>query len=129
MVAQFNRVYFDPDVSDFVKIGQGSLGGKARSLAFMSALLQEDPAIYEKHKEVNIEIPKTLVISTDGFESFVSENHLDHFATEEVPDQQIAEAFLQTEMPGWLVRDAPRWRSIFPRPDDSFASRIRVRMK
>jgi CheY-like chemotaxis protein len=105
VVAQFNRVYFDPDVSDFVKIGQGSLGGKARSLAFMSALLQEDPAIYEKHKEVNIEIPKTLVISTDGFESFVSENHLDHFAAEEVPDQQIAEAFLQTEMPGWLVRD------------------------
>jgi len=44
VVAQFNTAYFDPDVSDFVKIGQGSLGGKARSLAFMSALLQEDPA-------------------------------------------------------------------------------------
>jgi hypothetical protein len=92
-------------VSDFVKIGQGSLGGKARSLAFMSALLQEDPAIYEKHKDVNIEIPKTLVISTDGFDSFVSENQLDHFAAEEVPDQQIADAFLRAEMPDWLVRD------------------------
>jgi CheY-like chemotaxis protein len=105
VVAQFNRAYFDPDVSDFVKIGQGSLGGKARSLAFMSALLQEDPAIYEKHKDVNIEIPKTLVISTDGFDSFVSENQLDHFAVEEVPDRQIADAFLRAEMPDWLVRE------------------------
>ena len=105
VVAQFNTSYFDPDVSDFVKIGQGSLGGKARSLAFMSALLQEDPAIYEKHKDVNIEIPKTLVISTDGFESFISKNQLRHFAVEDVPDLQIADAFLQAEMPEWLVRE------------------------
>src|SRR5512136_108996 len=105
VVARFNRAYYDPDVSDFVKIGEGSLGGKARSLAFMSALLQEDPAIYEKHKNVNIEIPKTLVISTDGFESFVSQNHLQHFAVEEILDLQIADGFLQAEMPDWLVRE------------------------
>jgi hypothetical protein len=105
VVAQFNTAYFDPDVSDFVKIGQGSLGGKARSLAFMSALLQEDPAIYEKYKDIAIEIPKTLVISTDGFESFISKNRLRHFAVEEVPDPQIADAFLQAEMPDWLVRE------------------------
>ena len=105
MVAQFNKSYFDPDVSDFVKIGQGSLGGKARSLAFMSALLQEDPAIYEKYKNINIEIPKTLVISTDGFESFISKNHLHHFAVEDVPDQKIADAFLLAEMPDWLVQE------------------------
>ena len=105
VVAQFNKSYFDPQVSDFVKIGQGSLGGKARSLAFMSALLQEDPAIYEKHKDINIEIPKTLVISTDGFESFVSRNRLQHFAVEEVPDRQIADAFLNAEMPDWLVQE------------------------
>jgi hypothetical protein len=105
VVAQFNTSYFDPDVSDFVKIGQGSLGGKARSLAFMSALLQEDPAIYEKYKGINIEIPKTLVISTDGFESFISKNRLQHFAVEEAPDQQITDAFLHAEMPDWLVRE------------------------
>ena len=105
VVAQFNTAYFDPDVSDFVKIGQGSLGGKARSLAFMSALLQEDPAIYEKYKDIAIEIPKTLVISTDGFESFISKNRLHHFAVEDVPDRQIADAFLQAEMPDWLVRE------------------------
>jgi hypothetical protein len=105
VVAQFNTAYFDPDVSDFVKIGQGSLGGKARSLAFMSALLQEDPAIYEKYKDINIEIPKTLVISTDAFESFVSRNNLQHFAAEEAPDQEIADAFLKAEMPDWLTKE------------------------
>jgi len=105
VVAQFNTAYFDPDVSDFVKIGQGSLGGKARSLAFMSALLQEDPAIYEKYKDIHIEIPKTLVISTDAFESFVSRNHLQHFAAEDVPDQEIADAFLKAQMPDWLVQE------------------------
>jgi len=105
VVAQFNTSHFDPDVSDFVKIGQGSLGGKARSLAFMSALLQEDPAIYEKYKDISIEIPKTLVISTDAFESFVSRNNLQHFASEEVPDQEIADAFLKAEMPDWLVQE------------------------
>jgi hypothetical protein len=104
VVAQFNTAYFDPDVSDFVKIGQGSLGGKARSLAFMAALLQEDPAIYEKYKDIAIEIPKTLVISTDAFESFVSRNHLQHFAVEEVPDREIADAFLRAEMADWLVQ-------------------------
>ena len=105
VVAQFNTSYFDPDVSDFVKIGQGSLGGKARSLAFMSALLQEDPAIYEKYKDIAIEIPKTLVISTDAFESFVSRNNLQHFAVEEVPDRDIADAFLKAEMPEWMLRE------------------------
>jgi hypothetical protein len=43
VVAQFKASHFDPDVNDFVKIGQGSLGGKARGLAFMSAMLQETP--------------------------------------------------------------------------------------
>jgi CheY-like chemotaxis protein len=111
VVAQFNKSYFDPDVSDFVKIGQGSLGGKARSLAFMSALLQEDPTLYEKYKDINIEIPRTLVISTDVFESFVSRNRLQRLAVEDVPDRQIADAFLQAEMPEWLVQELASYLS------------------
>jgi len=71
----------------------------------MSALLQEDPALYEKYKDIAIEIPKTLVLSTDAFESFVSRNHLQHFAVEDVPDQEIADAFLKVDMPEWLVRE------------------------
>ncbi|MBN1102723.1 MAG: phosphoenolpyruvate synthase/pyruvate phosphate dikinase, partial [Deltaproteobacteria bacterium] len=102
VVAQFHPLQFDPDVSDFVKIGQGSLGGKARSLAFVSALLQENPAIYEKYPDVRIEIPKTLVISTEGFESFVTQNRLQRFGLEDLPDHEVREAFLKAEMPAWI---------------------------
>ncbi|MEW6665685.1 MAG: PEP/pyruvate-binding domain-containing protein [Thermodesulfobacteriota bacterium] len=105
VVAQFNPRRFDPDVSDFVKIGQGSLGGKARSLAFMSALLRENPSLYEKYRDVRIEIPRTLVISTEGFEAFVTQNHLQRFGMEDYPDPEVAKAFLGAEMPEWVKRD------------------------
>ncbi|MFC1826140.1 PEP/pyruvate-binding domain-containing protein [Thermodesulfobacteriota bacterium] len=105
MVAQFKSHNFDADIMDFVKIGQGSLGGKARSLAFMSALLQQNPKIYEKYSEVNIAIPKTLVISTDGFESFITQNNLKDFASQSWTDEKIAAGFLQADMPVWLVKE------------------------
>ena len=105
VVAQFKRHNFDADTMEFAKIGQGSLGGKARSLAFMSALLQQNPGVYEKYSEINIEIPKTLVISTDGFESFMSLNKLQRFAINDYPDEEIAESFLKAKLPEWLVAE------------------------
>jgi Pyruvate phosphate dikinase, AMP/ATP-binding domain len=105
VVAQFKASSFEPDVNDFVKIGQGSLGGKARGLAFMSALLQEYPAIHETYPDVNIEIPKTLVICTDAFESFLSENHLEYLSKEDFTDEVVTEEFLKAEMPFWIVRE------------------------
>ncbi|MGD2124782.1 MAG: PEP/pyruvate-binding domain-containing protein [Desulfobacteraceae bacterium] len=104
VVAQFRASHFDPDVNDFVKIGQGSLGGKARGLAFMSALLQEDPEILETYPEVNIEIPKSLVICTDGFDSFVAQNRLEQYAKEDFTDERVTEGFLNAEMPEWLTK-------------------------
>ncbi|MFC1867564.1 PEP/pyruvate-binding domain-containing protein [Thermodesulfobacteriota bacterium] len=111
VVAQFQARHFDPDVMDFVKIGQGSLGGKARSLAFMSALLQEHSMIYEKYADINIEIPKTLVISTDGFESFISHNHLESYAKKDFNDEEVTNGFLNTEMPEWLVKELEAYLS------------------
>ncbi|MFZ7113429.1 MAG: PEP/pyruvate-binding domain-containing protein [Desulfatiglandales bacterium] len=103
IVAQFQPNHFDPELMDFLKIGEGSLGGKGRSLAFMSALLQEQHFIYEKYPEVNISIPKTLVISTDGFEAFIGRNHLEHFSSEGFSDQEVIEAFLKADLPEWLT--------------------------
>ena len=105
VVAQFKKHNFDADIMEFVKIGQGSLGGKARSLAFMSALLQQNPGVYEKYSGINIEIPKTLVISTDGFETFISLNQLQRFAKDDYPDEEIAESFLKAKLPEWLVAE------------------------
>jgi len=105
VVAQFKGLYYDPDAMDFVKIGQGSLGGKARGLAFMSALLHNEGELHKKYPEINIVVPKTLVICTDGFESFVNENNLQHFAKEGYIDQEVMEAFLEGVMPEWLSRE------------------------
>ena len=103
VVAQFSPKTFDAETMDFVKIGQGSLGGKARGLAFMSALLHQNPGIHEKYADIDIKIPKSLVICTDGFESFVATNKLERFATDEYPDENVRDAFLKAEMPQWLV--------------------------
>jgi CheY-like chemotaxis protein len=95
---------FDPD-ADFVKIGRGSLGGKARGLAFASTLLKENPDLARKFEGVDIRVPKTLAISTEGFDAFTTENDLKGFATREVPDAAIAEEFARAPLPQWLLRD------------------------
>jgi DNA-binding NarL/FixJ family response regulator len=92
---------FDPD-ADFVKVGKGSLGGKARGLAFMATLLKQNPAIIEKYKGIQISVPRTYVISTDGFDSFINDNNLRRFSTGTHSDARITEAFLNSKFPRWL---------------------------
>ncbi len=98
IVAIFNDDKFDSDIMDFVKIGNGSLGGKARGLAFMSTMLQSKNWIYPKYSEINIKIPKILVICTDGFCEFIKENDLHYVAQENLEDSEIAEIFQNAEL-------------------------------
>ena len=104
IIADFISGDFDPD-ADFIKIGKGSLGGKARGLAFMSTQLKEHPLIHEKFKDITISVPKTLVISTEAFDSFLSDNKLKDIPTSDFSDNQIAEIFLQSSLPDWLHND------------------------
>ncbi|MCF8143034.1 MAG: phosphoenolpyruvate synthase/pyruvate phosphate dikinase [Deltaproteobacteria bacterium] len=115
VVARFRAEHFDPLINDFLKIGQGSLGGKARGLAFMSAVLEQDQELHEKYSKIKIRIPKTLVICTDGFEAFVAQNHLEHFAKEGFTDEEVARGFLDADMPEWLANDL-----------EAFAARVRI---
>ncbi|WP_319523704.1 PEP/pyruvate-binding domain-containing protein [Breoghania sp.] len=105
VVAQFSKKSFDARIMDFVKIGHGSLGGKARGLAFLSALLQQDMSIYEKFPGIDIRIPQTLVISTDGFEAFIAHNNLRRLSGQTLPDDVIKHLFLKADLPDWLVED------------------------
>lgn len=105
VVAQFRAQNFDSDVMDFVKIGDGSLGGKARGLAFISALLHQHHALLIAYPQVSIQIPKTLVITTQGFESFVAFNQLQYCTNNDFSDQEISDCFLKAKMPDWLVSD------------------------
>jgi len=104
VVAQFDGAQFDAGVMDFVKIGKGSLGGKARGLAFVAALLQ-NAAIHERFPQIVIRLPQTLVIATDLFEAFVEQNRLGDLARSELTDQEIAERVLQAELPPALTAD------------------------
>jgi len=105
VVAQFRAQTFDSDIMDFVKIGDGSLGGKARGLAFMSVLLLQNPALSIAYPQVCIQIPKSLVITTQGFESFIALNQLQYCAKNGLSDRDITDVFLKAEMPDWLASD------------------------
>ncbi len=105
VVAKFNRQDFDADLLDFARIGQGSLGGKARGLAFMSSLLQENADLFEKYGESTVRIPQTLVLGADVFEEFLETNKLRRFAAEGYKDEEVAEAFLRAEIQDYVVDD------------------------
>ena len=101
-MADFDAGDFDPE-TEFFKIGKGSLGGKARGLAFVANLLQRLPAIHKKFEDVNIFIPQTLVVTTEGFDAFIEENDLKELAKSEAPDEEIAEVFHSANFPQWIA--------------------------
>ena len=117
VVIQFNSKDYDPEISDFVKIGSGSLGGKARGLAFVANLLRNSPKLQERYPDVTIQIPQTLVITTEGFDSFVSHNGLDPSnMAGYTTDDEIAALFLEAQMPSWLTDQLGQYLSAIHTP-------------
>jgi len=104
VVVNFEAGEFDLD-TEFFKIGTGSLGGKARGLAFVSNLLQRLPAIHKKFENVNIFIPQTVVVTTEGFDTFVEQNNLKGLSKSDDPDEEIAAAFCRSTFPQWIADD------------------------
>ena len=76
VVAHFAEQEFDAEIMNFVKIGHGSMGGKALGLAFMADQLHRNRQLHEKYPQVDIAIPPTLVITTEAFDAFIDENNL-----------------------------------------------------
>ncbi len=105
VVAQFKANTFDAEVMDFVKIGRGSLGGKARGLAYMSALLHQSTWLHEKYPGVIIRIPRSLVIATEHFEAFVQQNDLARQIRAAADDGEIAARFQAADLP-WPLRES-----------------------
>jgi hypothetical protein len=104
VVVNFEAGEFDLD-TEFFKIGKGSLGGKARGLAFVSNLLQRLPEFHKKYEDVKILIPQTMVITTEGFDIFVEDNDLKGLSKSDDPDEDIAEAFCKAAFPQWIADD------------------------
>ena len=104
VVVNFEAGEFDLD-TEFFKIGKGSLGGKARGLAFVSNLLKRLPAIHQKFENINIFVPRAMVITTEGFETFVEENNLKGLSKSDAPDEEIADKFCKAVFPEWIADD------------------------
>ena len=102
-IIDFDPEKFDSD-TDFMKIGSGSLGGKARGLAFMASQIKLHPELHEKFPDITITIPQTVVISTEGFKMFIEENGLSSLLDPDVSmgDDEIIAKFLQARFPDFL---------------------------
>ncbi|WP_022666564.1 PEP/pyruvate-binding domain-containing protein [Desulfospira joergensenii] len=102
-VIDFDSKKFDPD-TDFMKIGTGSLGGKARGLAFMAWQIKRDDSLSRRFPDVDIRIPQTFVISTEGFKAFIEKNNLSRLLEtgKEPEDEDVIQAFARADFPDLL---------------------------
>ena len=103
VVAVFQRDRFDR-YSHFARIGDGSLGGKARGLAFIDNMVKRHPE-FEDFENASVVIPKTVVLCTDIFDEFMDMNKLYQIALSDSDDADILHAFLQAELPERLMED------------------------
>lgn len=103
VVAVFERDRFDR-YSNFARIGDGSLGGKGRGLAFIDNMVKRHPD-FEGFENAQIVIPKTVVLCTDIFDEFMETNQLYQVALSDADDESILKAFLRAKLPDRLVED------------------------
>jgi len=100
-------VSFDADdfalETDFFKIGNGSLGGKARGLAFVRTMLQRYPVIHRTYSDVHIFVPQTLVITTQGFDAFIEENNLKYLFKADIRDAEVVAVCAKAQFPLWIT--------------------------
>ena len=86
----------------FSRMGDGSLGGKARGLAFLNSLVYKHK-LADKYENVKISIPRTVVIATDYFDQFILENDLQYVIDSDVSDEEILSEFVAARLPEKLV--------------------------
>jgi CheY-like chemotaxis protein len=103
LVTDFDRDDFDLS-GDFYRIGGGSLGGKARGLAFVRRLLAER-GLRDRFPGVEIAVPVSAVLATDIFDRFLDDNDLRWFAIECEHDAQIHRRFQDAQFPAEAALD------------------------
>ncbi len=103
VVAVFDRDRYDR-YSSFARIGQGSLGGKGRGLAFIDSIIKKHPEFDDFHG-IQITIPHTVVLCTDIFDEFMEANDLYPLALSDVSDEEVLQAFLAARLPEHLSAD------------------------
>lgn len=114
VVAEFRKDRFDY-YSNFARIGQGSLGGKGRGLAFIDSIIKKNPECDNFHG-VSISIPRTVVLCTDIFDEFMADNDLFPIALSDRPDEEILKTFLNARLPERVRDDLMALTEVVDRP-------------
>lgn len=103
VVAVFDRDKFDA-YGHFARLGDGSLGGKGRGLAFLDNIIKRHPEL-DRFPGVKVSIPRTVVLCTDFFDDFMESNNLYPIALSDAPDEEILQHFLRAQLPDALIAD------------------------
>ena len=99
----FSRGFLDSD-EPFSRIGDGELGGKAQGLVFIRDIIEAE---FEsgRYGDVDLDIPKSIVLTTSVFDAFMDRNDLLDVALSDAPDDRIALAFQKGSLPVEVVGD------------------------
>ena len=103
VIADFDRERYD-EYFHFARIGEGSIGGKARGLAFLDSLIKRNQ-LTDKYDGTIISIPRTVVIGTGVFDEFMEENNLYEIALSDRSDQEILNHFVKSRLPFRILED------------------------
>ncbi|MCU4157167.1 phosphoenolpyruvate synthase [Carboxylicivirga sp. A043] len=114
VIAKFYRDKFDEYLT-FTRIGDGTIGGKARGLAFLNLLIKKYNEFHALDNVI-VTIPRTVVLSTDVFEEFMEVNELYPIALSEASDEEILSAFVKSPLPERIHGDLFKLISIAKGP-------------
>jgi len=113
-IARFNIDKFD-EYTMFARIGTGSLGGKARGLAFLNTIIKSNKLTYN-FDNVLITIPRTVVLTTEVFDEFMEENDLYEMAYSDASDEDIHAKFLNSNIPKRFFPELYAYLAVIKRP-------------
>ena len=97
VIARFSRATYSDSIA-FARIGEGSIGGKARGLAFMNNVLIKHK-FYDKYEGVRIITPRSIVIATEYFDQFIINNGLSYIISQDMSDEEILSEFVSSTVP------------------------------
>ena len=103
IIAEFGKDSYE-DYYWFSRVGEGSLGGKARGLAFLNHLVQKY-SLSEKYEGIHISIPRTIVLTTDWFDRFILDNGLQYLIDSDLSDDEILSEFVASTLPDELAQN------------------------
>lgn len=103
IITEFHKDSYE-DYFWFSRVGDGSLGGKARGLAFLNHLIQKY-SLTDKYEGLRISIPRTIVLTTDWFDKFILGNGLQYVIDSELSDDEILSEFVASTLPEELAQN------------------------